>query len=393
LDYATYSPYLGPEGNGRAGIQKRQILNGFYGPTDTPTNRYYAPQGSDPSADLVDWRLWSSPPGPFDTPNFFGMVDELTSMHSAYYVDDSVAPSPMLMSNGYWDDFVPVDEAVRYYNKIRADHPETPIALFFGDIGHARSSDRDAVADAAVEDAWLDYYVKGVGPPPPLGVTAYGQTCPTTAPTTGPFRFPSYGAMQVGEVRLQDQGARVIQPAGTEFGPELSQPLATSCTEVDATDNPSTANYRTRAATAGGYTVSGPATVIARFKVRGPSDQLAARLLDVGPDGQEQLIERGLFRPQLDRNGTATQIFQLHPNLWHVDNGHSLKLELLPDDAPYSIVNATSPDAAAQHPIGVSHLRLRVPVIDESGASDDLVRDPGEKFLPPGYALAPDFRG
>ena len=166
LDHAAFSPYLGPLGNGRAGIQKQQILNGFYGPTDTPTNRFYAPAGTDPSADLVDWRRFSSPPGPFDNPNFFAMVRELTKFHSAYYVNDADAPAPMLMSNGYWDDFVPVDEAVSYYNKIRTDHPRTPVALSFGDVGHARSADRDQDAETVLDDAWLDYYVKGVGARP-----------------------------------------------------------------------------------------------------------------------------------------------------------------------------------------------------------------------------------
>jgi fermentation-respiration switch protein FrsA (DUF1100 family) len=393
LDYAAYSPYLGPNGDGRVGIQKKQILNGFYGPTDTPTNRYYAPAGSDPSADIVDWRLWTSPPGPFDNPNAMGAINELTSMHSAYYVDDSHPPAPMLMSNGLWDDFVPADEALRYYNKIRADHPEVPVALLFMDVGHARSNDKpgDQAEVNARESAWFDYYLKGEGSQPQQGLETFGMTCPATAPDSGPYFFPSYAAMERGEVRLQDQAAQAIQATGTQFGTQLSQPAATSCTKVDATDNPATANYRTDVASGGGYTVAGAATVLARFKVTGPSDQIAARLLDVGPDGQEQLLERGLFRPQLDRRGTAIQVFQLHPNVVHIDDGHILKLELLPEDSPYSILNSSSPDAAAQHPIEVSHLRLRVPVMDAPGASGDLVRDPAEKYLPSGYVLAPDF--
>jgi fermentation-respiration switch protein FrsA (DUF1100 family) len=395
LDYTAYSPYLGPNGNRRVGIQKKQILNGFYGNSDTPTNRYYAPVGSDPSADIVDWRLWTSPPGPFDNPNALGAINELTSMHSAYYVDDSHAPAPMLMSNGLWDDFVPADEAIRYYNKIRADHPETPVALLWMDVGHARSNDKpgDQAELNARETAWLDYYVKGVGSPPQQGLETFAMTCPATAPDAGPYSFPTYAAMERGEVRLQDQGAQTIQATGTQFGTQLSQPAATSCTRVDATDNPATANYRTEAASGGGYTVAGGATVLARFNVSGPSDQIAARLFDVSPDGQEQLLERGLFRPQLDRKGTSIQVFQLHPNVIHIDDGHVLKLELLPDDSPYSILNSSSPDAAAQHPIAVSHLRLRVPVMDAPGTSGDLVRDPAEKFLPPGYVLARDFQG
>jgi X-Pro dipeptidyl-peptidase C-terminal non-catalytic domain len=393
LDYVANSSYLAPHGDGRVGVQKRQILNGFYGASSTPTNRYYAPVGSDRSADIVDWRDLSTPPGPFDNPATLDAIDELTSMHSAFYVDDSHAASPMLMANGLWDDFVPASESIRYYNRIRTDHPETPVAMFFGDLGHARSDDKpaDLAELKARQDEWLDYYVKGEGPRPREGVETFAMTCPTDAANDGPYFFDSYAAMQRGEVRMQSQREQTIAPTGTTFGPELSQPLATSCTRVDAADNPATANYRVDAAPAGGYTVAGPATVTARMQVGGPSDQVAARLFDVAPDGTEQLIERGLFRPRMDA-GNERQVFQLQPNVIHIQQGHALKVELLPDDAPYSIANPLSPDDAAQHPIEVSHLELRVPVMEKPGTGHGAVAGAAAKVLPPGYVLARDFR-
>jgi hypothetical protein len=102
-------------------------------------------------------------------------------------------------------------------------------------------------------------------------------------------------------------------------------------------------------------------------------------------------VERGLFRPKLD-DGSTTQVFQLHPNVYHLADGHLLKLELLPDDAPYSIVNATTPDDAAQHAITVSDLELRVPTMDAPGSASGMVQAPAAKFLPPGYELARDFQ-
>jgi hypothetical protein len=229
-------------------------------------------------------------------------------------------------------------------------------------------------------------------------VETFVATCPGTAPDEGPYLFPTYADMQRGEVGLQEQRPQTIQPTGSQFGPELSQPKATSCSTVDSTDNPATANYRVAAAPAGGYTVAGPATVIARLQVTGASDQVAARLLDVGPGGQEQLIERGLYRPQLDPKGTEQQVFQLQPNVVHIAEGHVLKLELLPDDAPYSIANPTSPAAAAQHPIEVSHLSLQIPVMEAPGTNKAKgeekaarIEKPSPKFLPRGYELARDF--
>ena len=389
LDYVANSPYFGPQGNLRVGIQKATVLGGFYGATPTPTNKYYAPVGSDPSADIVNWHDKTLPPGPFDGAAQVSIINELNSMHSAYYVDDSVAPAPMLLSNGLWDDFVPTDEAIRYYNKIRTDHPETPVSMFFGDLGHARSDDKagDLAEMKARQLAWLDYYVKGVGSVPFQGVETFAVTCPATAADEGPYFFNSYAAMEKGEVRLSSPATQTIQATGTQFGTQLSQPTATSCTKVEATDNPATANYRTAAAGGSGYTIAGAATITAKLNVTGQSDQVAARLLDVGPEGQEQLVERGLYRPLMD-GGAGTQVFQLHPNVFHVAAGHVLKLELLPDDSPYSIKNSASPDSAAQHAIQVSDLELRVPSMDAPGSSEGLVQSPLSKYLPTGYKLA-----
>ena len=392
LDYVSNASYLGPQGNLRVGVQKYTVLNGFYGATPTPTNKYYAPAGSDPSADIVDWHDYTSVPGPFDGTKQKEIINELTSMHSAFYVDDSEAPAPMMIANGLWDDFVPADEAVRMYNRIRSDHPETPVSIFFGDLGHARSDDKpgDLAELKARQLAWLAYYVKGEGAAPFQGVETFAVTCPATAADEGPFFFPSYAAMEKGEVRVSGGATQTIQATGTQFGPQLSTPTATSCTKVEAADNPATANYRSAAATGSGYTIAGAATITGKFVVTGESDQIAARLLDVGPEGQEQLVERGLYRPLID-GGAGKQVFQLHPNVFHVAAGHQLKLELLPDDYPYSIKNSASPDSAAQHPIQVSELELRVPSMDSPGASEGLVQAPLAKYLPSGYKLALNF--
>lgn len=390
LDYVANSPYFGPQGNLPFGVGKYTIFNGFYGTTPVPKTRYYAPVGSDRSADIVTWHALSGPPGPFDDLAHTDAIEELTAMHSAYYVDDSQAPAPMLMASGFWDDFVPVDEAVRYYNRIRTDNPTTPVALFFGDLGHARSNDKKADAEklASRQDAWLRYYVKGEGAQPQQGLETFRMTCPAGVPSEGPFTFTTYQEMEKGEVRIKTESPQTIQPKGTQYGTQLSQPEATACTTVGSADNPVTANYRTRVTgQAGGFSVAGSATVIAKLAANGRSDQIAARLLDVAPDGTERLVERGLFRPQIGAE-TVTQVFQLHPNVYLVAGGHQLKLELLPDDYPYSIQNSIAPEAAAQKPITVLTLELRVPTMDKPGAAEGLVKKPLVKFLPPGYRLA-----
>ena len=126
----------------------------------------------------------------------------------------------------------------------------------------------------------------------------------------------------------------------------------------------------------------GSATVQADFKLTDTNSQVAARLLDVDPDGKETLVARGIWRPKT-APGFVRQVFQLHPNGWHFAAGHTAKLELLPSDSPYG-----RPSDGQQNVI-VKNLRLKLPVLDKPGSG---VKHTSPKVLPKGYKLAPEFR-
>ncbi|MGH2877859.1 MAG: hypothetical protein ACRDLV_16525, partial [Solirubrobacteraceae bacterium] len=113
------------------------------------------------------------------------------------------------------------------------------------------------------------------------------------------------------------------------------------------------------------------------------NSQVAARLLDVSPDGTETLVSRGLWRP---RSGVR-QVFQLHPGAWRFAAGYTVKLELLPDDAPYGR------PSNGQRPVIVWRLQLRLPSIGRPGSAGGLVRAPLPKVVPRGYRLAREFAG
>ena len=134
-----------------------------------------------------------------------------------------------------------------------------------------------------------------------------------------------------------------------------------------------------------GFTLLGSPTVVADFTLPGATSQVAARLLDVGPDGKETLVARGLWRPQV--SGTPSrQVFQLHPGAWQFAPGHRVKLELLPDDAPYGRASN------GQQPVTVANLELRLPTRDKPGASA-MVQEPLAKVVPPGHRLARGYTG
>jgi hypothetical protein len=208
--------------------------------------------------------------------------------------------------------------------------------------------------------------------------------CPTTAAGTR-YHAPSWGSLAPGEVRLDSTGTQTIAAPGTAPSAQFTANGTDVCSSTSSADNASAATYRLPAATTA-YTLAGSPTVVATLGVTGANDAVYERLYDVN-GATEQLIARGVYRPT--GVGTSRQVFQLHPQAWTVQPGHSLALELLAQDSPYA---RTAAAAAPQQPIQVSDLQLRLPVVDAPGT--DLgnglqAQAPAPKVLPPGYRLAP----
>ncbi|MGN6814938.1 MAG: CocE/NonD family hydrolase C-terminal non-catalytic domain-containing protein, partial [Solirubrobacterales bacterium] len=159
-------------------------------------------------------------------------------------------------------------------------------------------------------------------------------------------------------------------------------PIATgnACATASGADQAGAANYRLTVP-GGGFTLLGAPTVIADLATTGSESELAARLLDISPEGKERLVARGLLRPGAGGN----VVFQLHPQAYRFAGGDTVKLELLPSDAPYSR------PSNLQAPIAVSNLELRLPVREQPGALGGVVQPPAPKVLPPGYTLAAGY--
>ena len=158
-----------------------------------------------------------------------------------------------------------------------------------------------------------------------------------------------------------------------------------ACATASGSDQPGVATYRLPAATGPGYTLMGSPTVIADINSVGPTSQVAARLLDVAPDGTETLVARALYRPDVNSGPAPTrQVFQLHADGWKFAAGHVAKLELLPNDAPYGRVSN------GQMPVTVPNLQLRLPVLERPDGG--VIRPPAPKVVPAGHTLAGDFK-
>src|SRR6185503_668630 len=196
LDYRTENPY-----GTRGGIQKLS-WNGLLYSIGNATG-FYVPSGMDFEADIQAWNARIDQGEPYDgDPMLEDILDEITSHHSAYYIDDSIPPAPLFIYNAWTDDLFPVDEALRYWRKTKAKYPDAEISLLFADdFGHSRASLGFAGARAADRvTTFFARHLKGTGDPLP-DLETYTQACNGTT-VEGPFTAADWEALHPGEVRF-----------------------------------------------------------------------------------------------------------------------------------------------------------------------------------------------
>lgn len=388
LDYAAESPYAGPNGDRRFGVQKLLFTNQLY--AGGAAAGWYAPVGSDPDANITAWKGFNDTGGPYDGQPLAQQQMDAFPHHGAYYTDISEAPAPALLVNGWNDDLFPVDESVRYYNRVRAHHPDAPIKMLHLNIGHSPRGGGTTLTDYVTvlqaENAWFNHYVRGRGNEPKDargGVSALTTACAGTAPSDGTRHDArNWASLAPGEIRMVERGPRTIA-ASTPPAESYQTGTTNACIDGPAADTPGAAVYRVDAPDTG-FTIAGSPTVIADLTVAGANDALISRLYDVDPDaGTAKLIARGVYRPT-GVGTTSQQVFQLAPQAYRIAPGHVVKLELLAEDQPFM------GKATGQNPVGVRNLELRLPTIEGPGAADGLIQAPAAKLLPAGYALARD---
>ena len=241
----------------------------------------------------------------------------------------------MLLESGWTDDLFPPEQSLRVYNQVRA--AKGYAALLFGDLGHSRGDNKQNT-DVAFNEAGAAFFssrLEHSGRAPRNGsVTAYTQTCPTEAAAEGPFTAKSWAKLARGDVTFGSAPAQTFTSAGGNAAIAAAfDPIggtSEACKTVTAEEEPDTANYTT---TSMGFTMLGLPTVHATVATSGPFGEIAARLWDVLPGGEQRLVSRGVYRLEEGQSGPV--VFQLHGNGYRFAPGDTVKLQLLGRDAPY----------------------------------------------------------
>jgi len=330
---------------------------------------YIAPAGIDPQADVPGWVARSDLGEPYDDANARSIIDMLTRYHSPYAIDATRPPPPLFVGSGFTDDLFPVDETLRFTERLRRQHPEVPVSVLLGDFGHQRASNKRDVRALLLRriHAWMDHHVRGVGPVPPTGVEAMTQTCPRERPSEGPFHARTASALATRHVRLASAEAQTVSSTGgSPVTSAQIDPVAgggDGCVEVPATTAPGTAVYDLPPAPHAGTLLLGAPRVTARLRVSGSAPevaQLQAHLWDVESTGTTQrLVARGTLRP----SGGPRDVFELHANGWRFEPGHIARLEFAGVDAPFGR------PSNGVFSIAVDALQLDLPVRDPAAAA------------------------
>jgi X-Pro dipeptidyl-peptidase (S15 family) len=324
---------------------------------------WFAPPGLDPEADVTEWVSRTSAGEPYDDATVRRIVELLVDYHSAYYVPTGRrGPAPLLLSSGFTDDLFPADEAIRFANRTRRKFPRTPLGLLLGDFGHQRASNKPEERRELVRAirSWFDHVLGRRPGGPGAGVTAYVQTCPRARPSGGPYEARSFARLARGSLRIAVDGPQRVTALGGDPAIGLRIDPVTgggdACAVIEARRAPGTAVAAKLVPPGRPVTLIGAPEVRAELAIDGAApttSQLAARLWDVAPDGETQLlVARGLYRPA--RQGAAE--WQLHPAAWRFRPGHTIKLELLGNDLPYAR------PSNGLFTTEVANLRVRLPV-------------------------------
>ena len=153
----------------------------------------------------------------------------------------------------------------------------------------------------------------------------------------GPFSAARWSKLHPHAITYGSAAGQTFTSAGgnatiaAEFDPIAG--TSDACKTVKAEEEANTANYRM---TSPGFTLLGLPTVKATITDLGPFGEIAARLWDVMPSGEQRLISRGIWRiGESEENTTSTITFQLHGNGYEFPKGDTVKLQLLGRDAPY----------------------------------------------------------
>jgi hypothetical protein len=340
------------------------------------TSGFFAPPGTDPTADIfVDaGRLLAGNPFPQEDPLVARGVRLYRDFKSPI-TTDPVERVPIFWVQGFTDPLFPGLEALQMVAKLRRLDPAYPIKLFLGDLGHDYTGQRQDEWDfvRVQMNAFLDHYLAPAGgaAPPTFDV---GATVTRCLDHDSPMRYvaaPTWSGLHPESIGFSSDVDGLTHSATPGPAALATDPITTAtlglpgaykgCRKIaPSSADPTAATYVFPAAE--DLVLMGGPVVEVTFDTTAPDTELNVRLWDVAPDGAVQgLVTRGTYR-SVDGPGTGLAArFQIAPNGYRFPAGHSVKLEVAANDAPY--YQQSNVPAAVR----VDAVRLTLPLLERGG--------------------------
>jgi hypothetical protein len=311
---------------------------------------FFARAGSDPNADITSdtTRILAGNPFPANDP----FVIRGTRLYRDFKSPITTMPVdrvPIMWVQGMTDPLFPATEALQMYATLRAVDPSYPIKLFLGDVGHDYSGERKDEWDLAHTqmNAFIDHYLRPdrTSTAPVFGVTATITRCLDQSARPRKVSARTWTQMSDATVTFTALGGGVT--SSTPPGPSglATDPISTAtlplpgaykgCRRVrPAQADPAAVTFDLAARR--DLTLLGGPVVHLRYSTTAPDTELNVRVWDVAADRSVQgLVTRGTFR-SLDGPGTGLEVrFQLAPQGYRFPKGHTIRVEVAANDAPY----------------------------------------------------------
>jgi hypothetical protein len=379
LDYALAEPAVAWE---PLGVMKHSAVAGLWKQGQA---HYNAPPGADASIDLPTW-FDAFPTSALDSPVSRAAAIEYSRHHSAMGIPIGPVPAPTLIANGFTDDIFPVNQALRWVNRVRETHPEAIIAELYGDFGHRRANQSSEALLKPRALAWFRKHLQGADVEVVEGVEAFVQRC------GGGFGerhvAERWAALSSGEIRQAFEGPVVVDSRAEM--PRVSRQIdpPSGHSEGVQSDSCRRVNEPAAAGTAvfgmdrleQSATLIGSPTVVATVSYDSQRNAvLVARLWQEDPEGVRTLVSRGVYRPDpaaLESTVSDEIVFQLFANAWSFEAGSRPVLQILGRSTPY----IRAPETAFE--ITIESLELRLPSAEGP--------DPHERVDPPARRPLPE---
>lgn len=328
------------------GIEKQSYVSFLYG-LGLPPNGFYCPQPcSDPTADLTAWFALvnqGEPYLPAAQPQLSFALNQLKTWRSPYYQDALINRStdlvPIFDMQGWTDNLFPEVEGVSLVNKLRAHG--WPVKVAVADIGHPLAQKKASVWNSlnAEANVFLDHYLKGTLAP---SLDSSGQVTHCDASAGPTFTQNDWASLAPNRRTFSSSlpgattSAAGDEPAGALTDPILVAaqhggvgacvvaPSSTSFNGTATWDFPVTA----------GFTLLGEPALHLDLTIAGVDAEVNSRLWDVSPDGTMTLVTRGAYR-FMGAPGATSIDTSLQGNGWDFAAGHSIRLQVTQNDAPY----------------------------------------------------------